>query len=241
MTNSALRHLDSRTIAATARLFSAILRLGHFPLAWKEGLVVMIPKPRKNHRKPDGYRPITLLNTLAKLFERMLLPLLQPHLHPRPEQFGFRSGHSTTLQVACVIHFAAAAKNRKESAVAAFLDVASAFDRVWHPGLMIKILRAGTPHHIALVLAAFLHGMTFRVRVESAISSSHLIAAGVPQGSTLSPALYSWYTNDLPAEQGSMLALYADDIALLSKSLNLEHAAIKLQRALDLLPSWLSE
>ena len=37
------------------------------------------------------------------------------------------------------------------------------------------------------------------------------------------------------------MALYADDIALLTKSLNPEHAAIKLQRVLDLLPGWLSE
>ena len=241
VTNAALRHLPLKYIAGLTRLFSAILRLGYFPQVWKEGLVIMIPKPGKNQRRPEGFRPITLLSSSAKLFEKLTLPLLMAHLQPRPEQFGFRSGHSTTLQVARILHFAATAINRKESAVAAFLDVASAFDRVWHPGLLWKILHAGMPHHLALVLAAFLQGRTFRVRLEGCISRSHPIAAGVPQGSTWSPALYSCYTDDIPVQQDATLALYADDIALISKSLNHIHAAVKLQRALDLLPNWLAE
>ena len=241
VTNGALRHLPGKTTAALARLFNAILRLGHFPQAWKEGLVIMLPKAGKSIRRADGYRPITLLSSVAKLFEKLLLPLLLPHIQPRQEQFGFRSGHSTTLQVARVLHFAAAAANKKESAAAAFLDVASAFDRVWHPGLILKVLRAGTPHYIARIIAAFLCERSFRVRVENVRSRSYPITAGVPQGSILSPALYSCYTDDVPAHQDTLLALYADDIALISKSLNPDHAASKLQRALDLLPDWLAQ
>ena len=241
VTNRALRHLPRMIITALTRLFNAVLRLGYFPRAWKEGLVIMLPKARKNLRNPDSYRPITLLSAVAKLFEKLLLPLLQAHLQPRNEQFGFRSGHSTTLQVARVVHYATTAFYRKESATAAFLDVSRAFDRVWHPGLLHKVLNAGIPHYVAQVLADYLRGRTFRVRVESARSSSHPIAAGVPQVSILSPALYSLYTDDIPIQQDTTLALYADDIALLTKSLNPNHAAKKLQRALDLLPDWLAE
>ena len=241
ITNGALRHLPLRTIASLTRLFNAILRLGYFPQAWKEGMVVMLPKPGKDSRRPESYRPITLLSAISKLFEKLLHPLVQAHLHPRPEQFGFRSGHSTTLQIARVIHFAAAAANKKESATAVLLDVAKAFDKVWHPGLMHKVLRAGTPYHLTRILADFLRGRTFRVRVESSLSSSHPILAGVPQGSTLSPILYSIYTDDLPVHRDTTLALYADDIAFLAKSLNPKHAAVKIQRALDLLPDWLAD
>ncbi|CAH2244778.1 jg22786, partial [Pararge aegeria aegeria] len=65
------------------------------------------------------------------------------------------------------------------------------------------------------------------------------IQAGVPQGSCLSPALYSMYTDDIPALPGAVLALYADDAAYISTSLKFIHAADKLQRTLDALPSWL--
>ena len=218
--NMALRHADMKTIAALTRLFNAILRLGYFPQAWKEGLVVMLPKARKSPRNPDSYRPITLLSAVSKLFERLIIPLLLLHISPREEQHGFRSGHSTTLQVARVVNHTANILNWKESAVAAFLDVSRAFDRVWHPGLLHKLLLADTPHHIASILASFLRGRTVRVRVESAYSSSHPIAAGVPQGSSLSTALYSLYTNGIPVQQDTLLALYADDIALVTKSLS---------------------
>ena len=241
VTNGALRHLNPPTIAALTRLYNAILRLGYFPRAWKEGLVVMLLKAGKSPRRPESYRPITLLSAVAKLFEKLLLALLQPYIPPRTEQYGFRSGHSTTLQVARVIHHAAHTLNRKENVAAAFLDVSHAFDRVWHAGLLRKVLNAGVPHHVALTLASFLSDRTFCVRVESARSGSHSIAAGVPQGSILSPALYNLYTDDIPVREGTLLALYADDVALLTTSLNPKYAALKLQRALDLLPDWLAE
>ena len=241
VTNGALRHLPLKTYASLSRLFNAILRLGYFPQAWKEGLVIMFVKQYKNPRKADSYRPITLLSATSKLLEKLLLPLLQAQFQPRTEQFGFRSGHSTTLQATRVLHQITNTVNRKEGAAAVFLDVAGAFDRVWHLGLLHKMIQADLPLYLLKFTAAFLQGRSYRVRVESAISSSHPISAGVPQGSVLSPIFYSIYTDDIPLKDGTTLALYADDIALISASLTVAHAAYKLQEALELLPEWLAK
>lgn len=54
-------------------------------------------------------------------------------------------------------HYAAAAINRKESATVALLDVARVFNRVWHPELLHKVFKAGTPYHVTHVLADYLH------------------------------------------------------------------------------------
>lgn len=59
----------------------------------------MIPKPGKNHLKPENYRPISLLNTMSKIFEKLILQRLKRHIQPRKEQHAFRSGHSTTTQL----------------------------------------------------------------------------------------------------------------------------------------------
>ncbi|GBP73883.1 hypothetical protein EVAR_82712_1 [Eumeta japonica] len=55
----------------------------------------------------------------------------------------------------------------------------------------------------------------FSFRHENSIYAKRLIRAGVPQESTLSPLLYSVYTNDIPRLQtGVQLALFADDTVL---------------------------
>lgn len=241
ISNAVLRHLPLKAVAAVARLFTGILRCGHFPREWKLGHVVMIPKAGKNILKPDSYRPITLLPSISKVFERLLLQHLVPHITPRPEQFGFRAEHSTTLQLTRVLHHLALTANRREQAVAVFLDMQKAFDRVWYAGLVYKLAMSSTPNIIVRIIESFLEGRRFRVLVEGQLSSEHQVAAGVPQGSCLSPSCYSLYTNDIPAESGVMLALYADDAAYITTSMSLKHAAKKMQRALDLLPEWLQK
>ncbi|KAJ8710242.1 hypothetical protein PYW07_009608 [Mythimna separata] len=240
ITNTALRHLPYRMVAALARLFTGILRTGAFPTAWKEGRVIMLPKAGKNVLKPESYRPITLLPTISKVFEKLLLRHLTPHITPRPEQFGFRAEHSTTLQLSRVLHLLSSAMIRKEYGVAVFLDMEKAFDRVWHDGLVYKLATSDTPRRVVKVVQAFLSHRLFRVVVDGALSAPRPVAAGVPQGSCVSPACYSRYTDDIPTTPDATLALFADDAAYITTSMNAKYAAKKMQRALDLLP-WLAK
>ena len=75
-------------------LFNHLLRLGYFPTNGKRAKVIPIPKPNKPGTDPNSYRPISLLSTLGKLFERILAARLtsfvnRQHLLPHT-QFGFR-------------------------------------------------------------------------------------------------------------------------------------------------------
>lgn len=245
----ALVQLPRRAVVSLTRLFNGILRTGHFPALWKEGKVIVIPKPGKDRRHPGGYRPITLLPHLAKLFERLLLRRILPHIQLRAEQHGFRDSHSTTLQLARVLHYLASELNRGRYTVGVFLDIEKAFDRVWHEGLLFKLLDAGVPPMIGQIVASFLEDRRFFVSVENAHSQTKAISAGVPQGSCLSPVLYALYTNDIPTLEGHLeegvedvvLALYADDSAYFASSRKIELACRKMQRLLDLLPPWLDK
>lgn len=239
--NLALRYLPFKTVAAVTRLFNGILRTGEFPTCWKKGQVIMLPKPGKNTTKPESYRPITLLTSTSKLFEKLVLSHLIPHIPPRPEQHGFRSGHSTTHQLVRVTHMLAEAKNTKKKAVMALLDMEKAFDRVWHDGLTYKLITSPAPRRVVKIIDSFLRGRECQVKVEGKTSSSRPVRAGVPQGSCLSPILYTRFTDDIPVGEGVELALYADDAAYISISMNAEYAALKMQRNLDLLPDWLSK
>ncbi|KAJ2939362.1 hypothetical protein O0L34_g13456 [Tuta absoluta] len=241
ITNTALRHFPQKAIAAATRLFNGIMRTGHFPRLWKTGLVITLPKPGKDTTKPESYRPITLLPTLSKVLERLLLGHLAHHITPRQEQFGFRAEHSTTLQLTRVLHHMAVNINKKEHTVAVFLDMEKAFDRVWHPGLIYKLATTKVPPRLVRIIASFLEGRSFRVRVDQTISTERPILAGVPQGSCLSPVLYSLYTDDIPVGDRTELALYADDAAYLTSSIRPDFAVKRLQKTLDLLPAWLGK
>lgn len=239
--NMALRHLPQRSIAAVTRLFNGIMRTAHYPTTWKLGRIIMIPKPGKSKKKPESYRPITLLSTLSKVFERLLLGRLLPHVEPRPEQFGFRAEHSTTLQLTRVLAFMTEKANRGEYTVATMLDMEKAFDRVWHEGLLYKLSLTQTPRRIVYVIRSYLTNRCFQVAVEDALSAVRPIRAGVPQGSCLSPACYAIYTDDIPVVDDVKLGLFADDAAFYVHSMNAAHAAKKMQRQLDVIPDWLKK
>lgn len=239
--NKAVRHLPRSTVAAVTRLFNGILRTGQFPDVWKTGIVIMIPKPGKNILKPGSYRPITLLPSISKVFERLLLRHLAQHIELRHEKFGFRAEHSTTLQLSRVLHKLTVTINKKEKAVAVFLDVEKAFDRVWHPGFVYKLTSTAAPRCLVRVISSFLEDRSFKVKIEQSTSNLYQIAAGVPQGSCLSPTLYALYTNDIPNTEATTLALYADDAAYIATSIRTSHAIAKMQRTPDALPDWLSK
>lgn len=57
------------------------------------------------------------------------------------EQFGFSPNHSTTYQLLCVVERAREKFNMKIPGTDIFLDIAMAFDKVCHEGLIFKLIK----------------------------------------------------------------------------------------------------
>lgn len=58
-------------------LFDKMLAVEYIPETFKTGVVIPVCKPGKRRDAPESYRPITLISTIYKLFERVLLSRLQ--------------------------------------------------------------------------------------------------------------------------------------------------------------------
>ena len=97
---------------------------------------------------------------------------------------------------------------------AIFLDFLKAFDRVWHKGLLHKLLSCGVSLDSTAWIADYLCNRSLRVRVGSSISSPQPMNAGVSQGSHLGPVLFLVFINDLPAAVNIPTELFADDALL---------------------------
>ena len=77
VTNLCLKRLTPKAIPILTSIFNASLSLGYVPVIWKTAIVTMIPKPLKDHSDVANYRPLSLLNTLSKLLEHLILDRMQ--------------------------------------------------------------------------------------------------------------------------------------------------------------------
>jgi retron-type reverse transcriptase len=126
------------------------------------------------------------------------------------------------------------------STAAVFLDIEKAFDTTWHPGLLYKLSKLEFSARIIEIISSLISNRKFRVSVEVEMSTPREIQAGVPQGSVLSPTLYSIYIyiNDAPQSPAVHLALFADDICIYITDRKEGYILRKLQRGLTSVGSW---
>jgi hypothetical protein len=74
--NIILQHLQRIILKLVAEIFNRSLALNCFPTQWKQAKIIMLPKPGKDHTSSLSYRPISLLNSVGKLFEKIVLKRL---------------------------------------------------------------------------------------------------------------------------------------------------------------------
>ena len=109
----------------------------------------MLLKPDKLPFLTTSCRPISLISSIMKLFERVIEQRLRSHLEHigfiNKHQSGFRKAKSTDDHLFRLSQSIMESFNRGEHIVAAFLDVEKAFDNVWHNGLRFKIFQLDRP------------------------------------------------------------------------------------------------
>ena len=216
----------------------------YFPSQWKVAQIILIEKPGKCPDLVTSYRPISLLPAISKICEKLILNRLNPIIYSKKlipdHQFGFRNCHATIEQVNRLTVKIQETFENKQYFCGAFLDIAQAFDKVWHKGLLYK-LKICLPKNIYKLLKSYLTDGTFQVKINQTVTKLFPINAGVPQGSVLGPTLYLLYTADLPTMQEITTATYADDTAILTSHSNPEIASEKLQKYLDLINIWFKQ
>jgi hypothetical protein len=96
--NECLRHLSRRPLVYLTHLINLCIRLSHFPTSWKEAKVIALQKQGKDPKFPQNLRPISLLSSTGKVFEKVILEIVKRHIGERnllnASQFGFRARQS---------------------------------------------------------------------------------------------------------------------------------------------------
>ena len=183
----------AKTVSKSIKsLFNNIGRLHSVPGSWKHCLVSSIFKDG-NKSEVKNYRPVTLLNIISKVFEKLVLKFFSKHLLNSITscQFGFVPRRYVILQL--ILSLFNIFENLSASEEFRFLllfDFSKAFDKIKHSVLMKKLARMNKPRSLFLLIKNYLTGKTQSVNINGYQSEKCLISCGVLQGSALGPILF---------------------------------------------------
>lgn len=233
--------------ADVASVLNNCLRSGCFPRRWKEARLVLIRKHGKPTEAPSSYRPLCMVNTIGKLFERIVKRRLETHLSRNPEgisgnQFGFRRGRSTIDAIEKVLDIVnrneAKPWRHRELCALVSIDVANAFNTAPWDKIGDALIRKNTPSYLVRLLRDY-----FRERLLQTEAGDQEVSCGVPQGSVIGPILWNIFYDDLLQQrlpEGIEMIAFADDIAVVGIAKNTDLLEAAMNRALSLVSEWIA-
>ena len=149
VSNLMIKKLPPSYIDCLAKCFNIWLRECRYPDEWKLAKIVTLNKRKSGVPKCDQTRPIALLGTHSKLFEKVLLQRIRywaesNHLVP-VEQSGFRQKSLLSTRVLSIYQEVKNNMAANLPTLAIYVDYQKACDRVWHAALLFKLWRFDMP------------------------------------------------------------------------------------------------
>ena len=212
-----------------------------FPKDWKLAHVIPIFKSGDTSLV-SNYRPIALLCTVSKIFEKVVCKYIFNFLVNNALiykfQSGFIPGHSTSHQLIELTHESIQSLDNQELICLIFCNVSKAFDRIWLRGLLLKLERYGIKGNLLRWLESYISNREQHVIIKDTISMKGNLKAGVPQGSNLVPLLFLIFINDIANDMLGLCRLFADYTSVSEKSLEINHLRSMVNIDLNNITHW---
>lgn len=244
-----IRMTLSSTCGIIKHIINESIQSSIYPEQWKLSKIKPIPK-QPNVEELKDLRPISILPALSKVVEKIVCKQLTRYLESKnilPSlQSGFRSGYGTATALAKVNDDILTARDVGEGTILILLDFTKAFDNINIELLLKKLSYYGVSAKTCRWFRSFLCGRKQYVEIENAEglivrSQVKTNVSGTPQGSILSPLIFSVYTSDITTSIAHCkYHLYADDtqLYLSCRPKDVKQAEAKINQDLDSLSKW---
>jgi hypothetical protein len=249
--NEIWKSLPESTKIELLKVFNELFAHNNFPENWSEIIISPLYK-KEDPNLPNNYRPISLVNTVLKLFTQIisnrLLSWSEKNKVISDYQAAFKRKSGCANHVFLLTTTLQYNLNKGRKVYGLFIDMSQAFDTVNHKRLWVKLQNMGVSSKIIKTLNSIYSTAKARVRTNYDISEVFPIEKGVLQGETVSPVLWNLYIEDLIHDLDNSetlpikilnrsihALLYADDIVLLA------YTPFELQKKINVLSKYFAE
>lgn len=218
LSNNLLKHVKHEISPCLCLLVNYTFHTGTFPDKLKCAKVTPIYK-KDNENLLENYRPVSVLTSISKVFEKIMHRQLQDYMLKSnllyKSQYGFLPGHSTELAALELVDHIITKMDNNEVPINIYLDLSKAFDTLNHEILLYKLNYYGIRGNSLALMKSYLQNRKQYVVYKEVNSQSKIVRTGVPQGSILGPLLFLIYMNDIIHSSACFRAvIYADDTTL---------------------------
>ena len=184
--------LDAQGEEILLDIYNKIWRSGDVPRSWVEARVVSIFKNKGSDADPGSYRPISLLNSVYKIYAAMLQTRLAESFDERLRgtQYGFRSHRSTTQPLFILRRAMEWATMTNHNLQLLFLDWKQAFDSLDHTAMLEALKRFGLSQRMLETISSIYRNPVFYIQGFNQAECKGQVQAGIRQGCPLSPYLF---------------------------------------------------
>lgn len=174
-------------------VFNMALHEGVYPASWQDTCVTLLPK-KGDLQSLRNWRPISLINTDAKIFTRLLNARLVQAADSliNPFQTGFLPDRFIADNgMLAKLAMEQARGHQSSSSIALLLDQEKAYDRI-HPDYLHRVLHTfGIPDTFISAITRLFFSTNIRININGHISTAFTQQRGLRQGDPISPVLFN--------------------------------------------------